>query len=225
MNTHAIILARGGSKSIPKKNIIEFCGKPLIAWTIEHCIFSKYVNKVWVSSDNKDILNISKNYGAEIILRPKIISGDNSSSEEAWLHAIDVIKERFKLDLIVAPQVTSPLREVNDIDNGIKLLKKNNYDSLFSASLVNDLFFWHNTKNGLSSINYNFHNRRRRQDIDEQIIENGSFYLFKPALIKKHNNRLNGKIGYSVMDYWKMFEIDDLEDLRICSALMKEFIL
>lgn len=225
LKTHCIILARGGSKSIPQKNIIEFCGKPLIAWTIEQCLASQHLEKVWVSSDDKDILNISEEYGAELILRPKIISGDTATSESGWLHAIDIIRKKFEFDLILAPQVTSPLRETNDIDNGIKLLRKKKYDSLFSASLVNDLFFWQKTNNGLKSVNYNFHNRKRRQDIEDKIIENGSFYLFRPDLIKKDNNRFSGKIGYSVMDYWKMFEIDSPDDIRICSALMKEFLL
>jgi len=77
----------------------------------------------------------------------------------------------------------------------------------------------------LESINYDYLNRQRRQDIKEKIVENGSFYIFKPEIIQKYNNRLGGKIGYSKMDFWKMFEIDTLEDVRICQALMQEFLL
>ena len=86
MNVVAVILARGGSKGIPKKNIIDFCGKPLIEWTIKHC-FEGGVTSVWVSSDSFEILNISKNCGANTILRPDDLSHDISTSESSWLHA------------------------------------------------------------------------------------------------------------------------------------------
>ena len=85
MNIVAIILARGGSKGLPNKNILDFCGKPLIAWTIENCI-NGGASSVWVSSDSEKILEISKKYGANIIERPNEISGDLASSESAWLH-------------------------------------------------------------------------------------------------------------------------------------------
>ncbi len=225
-NIIAIIPARGGSKGIPNKNIINFCGKPLIAWTIEQCIKAKDVNDVWVSSDDDDILDVAKQYGAKTIKRPQDISGDTATSESTWLHAIDVLQQKnIPLDVILAPQVTSPLRETKDINNAIFKFVEGNYDSMFSASTTDDLFFWEESDTGIDSVNYDYKNRKRRQDIKEQIIENGSFYLFKPEIIKKYNNRLGGKIGYSKMEFWKMFEIDDLEDVKICSALIKEFLL
>ena len=225
VNVHCIILARGGSQGIPKKNIIDFCGKPLIAWTIEQCMSSKHVNKVWVSSDCEEILNVAVKYGAEAIFRPDSISGNTATSESAWLHAIEIIKNEFDVDVVLAPQVTSPLREVADIDNALELFKKEGYDSMFSASMVDDLFFWEKTNSGLSSINYDYKNRKRRQDFNQQIIENGSFYLFKPKVIQQESNRFGGNIGFSEMSFWKMFEIDNLDDLRMCSALMREFLL
>ena len=92
-NIVAIIPARGGSKGILNKNIIDFCGKPLIAWTIEQCLYSKYISDVWVSSDSQEILNVAEKYGAKIISRPNGISGDLASSESAWKHAIETIQE------------------------------------------------------------------------------------------------------------------------------------
>lgn len=222
----AIIPARGGSKGIPNKNIIDFCGKLLIAWTIEHCSQSEYVDEVWVSSDSREILDIASKYGANTIQRPNDISDDLASSESAWIHAIKFIEVNNKIDLVLAPQVTSPLREVQDIDNAFKLFKEGGYDSMFASSIVEGCFFWQeNTKNEIESINYDYLNRQRRQEIKEKIVENGSFYIFKPEIILNNNNRLGGKIGYSKMDFWKMFEIDTLEDLRICRALMQEFLL
>jgi N-acylneuraminate cytidylyltransferase len=226
MNIHCVIPARGGSKGIPRKNIIDFCGKPLLAWTIEQCLEADDVNDVWVSSDNDEILDVAMLYGAKAIKRPIDISGDMATSESAWLHAIDYLKNNnIPLDVVLAPQVTSPLRETIDINNAISKFFKGNYDSMISASMAEDLFFWEESNTGLDSVNYDYKNRKRRQDFKEQIIENGSFYLFKPEVIQNNNNRLGGKIGFSKMEFWKMFEIDNAEDLRMCSALMKEFLI
>jgi len=226
MTVNAIILARGGSKGIPKKNIIDFCGKPLIFWTIDQCLKSKYINNVWVSSESDEILDIATKYGSETIKRPIEISGDFVSSEVAWLHAIDYIKKKQDIDIIVAPQVTSPLRESKDFDKALEQYKKNGFDSMFSSSISEDLFLWQkNALDGLESINYDYINRKRRQDNQLQIIENGSFYIFTSEIIKKYKNRFGGKIGHFQMEFWKMIEIDNIEDLRICNALMKEFLL
>ena len=92
---------------------------------------------------------------------------------------------------MLAPQVTSPLREIRDLDNAIEKFIDSNLDSLFSASISSDLFFWgENHKGLLESISYNYMNRKRRQISSKQIIEYGSFYLFKPDLILTKNNRI-----------------------------------
>jgi CMP-N,N'-diacetyllegionaminic acid synthase len=227
MNTIAIILARGGSKGIPNKNIINFCGKPLIAWTIENCLEGG-ANSVWVSSDSDVILSISTEFGANIIKRPDDISGDFATSESAWLHGLNYVEsiEKNEIDWVLAPQVTSPLRESADINKAIRLASENNYDSFFSCSIAEDLFFWQkNEVEKLDSINYDWRNRKRRQDIPSQYIENGSFYLFKPEVLRNTNNRFGSNIGLVEMEFWKMFEIDSYDDLKMCSALMREFII
>ena len=195
MNNAAVILARGGSKGIPNKNIIDFCGKPLLAWTIEQCRDGG-VDKVYVSSDSDIILEVGEEYGAASIKRPEGISGDTATSESGWLHALDIIEEKTtSLDWILAPQVTSPLRSTYDIRNGLKIAKLGNFDSLFSCSIAEDLFFWEEIAGKLDSVNYDWRNRKRRQDIPKQYIENGSFYLFRPEVLRKNNNRFGGRIG------------------------------
>lgn len=223
----AIIPARGGSKGIPKKNIIPFCGKPLIAWTIEQLRCTDKVHSVWVSSDSEEILEVGREYGAETILRPQGISGDKATSESAWLHGLDFIESKgVNVDVVLAPQVTSPLREVKDIDDGIVEFQKLQCDSMFSCSIAEDFFFWKLSDGGAYvSENYDYKNRKRRQDFPKQFIENGSFYLFKPEILKQQKNRLGGKIGIIEMDFWKMFEIDSMDDLRMCEALMNAFLL
>ena len=221
----AIILARGGSKGIPNKNIIDFCGKPLLAWTIEHCRDGG-VDSVYVSSDSDKILEVGEENGAVSIKRPEEISGDTATSESGWLHALEIIEEKTtNLDWILAPQVTSPLRSTDDIRNGLEIAKSGEFDSLFSCSIAEDLFFWEESSGNLDSVNYDWRNRKRRQDIPKQYIENGSFYLFRPEVLRKNNNRFGGRIGVVEMEFWKMFEIDSMDDLRMCSALMKEFLI
>ena len=227
LNVVAIILARGGSKGIPQKNIVDFCGKPLIVWTIEQVKQAKGISSIWVSSDSEEILSISRCCGTETIYRPDKISGDEATSESGWLHALGFIENKIDcVDLILAPQVTSPLREPIDIERGIHDFQKQNCDSMFSCNLAEDLYFWEKMSDGmLKSVNYDYKNRKRRQDISKQYIENGSFYLFKPEILRKYNNRFGGKIGMTQMEFWKMFEIDSIEDLKMCEALMRMFLL
>jgi CMP-N,N'-diacetyllegionaminic acid synthase len=225
MNNAAVILARGGSKGIPKKNIIDFCGKPLLAWTIEQCRDGGF-DSIYVSSDSDKILEVSEKYGAVSIKRAAEISGDTATSESGWLHALEVIEEQnTNLDWILAPQVTSPLRSPDDIRNGFEIAKSGRFDSLFSCSIAEDLFFWEESDGNLDSVNYDWRDRKRRQEIRKQYIENGSFYLFRPEVLRENNNRFGGRIGVVEMDFWKMFEIDSMDDLRMCSALMKDFII
>lgn len=227
MTTIAIVLARGGSKGIPNKNIVDFCGKPLVVWTIEQLQQADGIHSIWLSSDSEEILAAGRDCGIETIVRPFGISGDTATSESGWLHAIDVIESKVGgTDLVLAPQVTSPLREPIDIERGIHDFQEQGCDSMFSCSVSQDLLFWERTQDStLKSVNFDHLNRRRRQDTPEQYIENGSFYLFKPELLRRYHNRFAGKIGMTRMEHWKMFEVDSMEDLKVCEVLMRAFIL
>ena len=225
-NTVAIILARGGSKGIPKKNIIDFCGKPLLAWSIIQAINVKEISKVWVSSDNDEFLKIARKYGAGTIKRPKHIATSTSSPVLGWLHAIQHIEKIGKnVDGVVALQPTSPVRESLDISKGIKKFYRSKYDSIFSASEIGDFFIWQKINGRYKSVNYNYHHRPRRQEFPKQYVENGSFYIFKPQIIKKIKNQLGGKIGITTMEFWKIFEIDSVEDKIFCELIMKNYLL
>lgn len=227
MKAVAVLLARGGSKGIPRKNLIDFCGKPLLIWSLEQCFAAKGIDSVWVSSDNAEILEVARAYGANIIERPEELSGDAAMSESGWLHAVDVIERQLgTVDLVVAPQVTSPLREPADLERGLELFATGQYDSIFSCSVAEDLYFWQRTPEGnLESVNYDWRNRKRRQDHTAQYIENGAFYLFTPQVLRHFNNRFGERIGMVEMEFWKAFEIDSAETLRLCAALMREFLL
>ena len=220
-NVHAILLARKNSKSVKRKNIRLFNGKPLIYWTLNHCLKSKYISNIWVSSDSQEILNYSAKFGAKKILRPKKLASHKASSESGWLHAINIIKKTYDIDkipLILAPQITSPVRKDNDFDLAIKKMFNEKLDSLFSGTLIEDFFIWKN-KTKLKA-HYQMNKRPRRQEITPNILENGSFYIFSKKNFIKKKIRLFGKIGNFVQSKLKSFQIDTHEDLLIVNTLM-----
>jgi CMP-N,N'-diacetyllegionaminic acid synthase len=218
----AIIPARGGSKGIPRKNLINFCGKPLLAWSIMQALEATEIDSVWVSSDDEEILEVAELYGARTISRPMVISDDTATSESAWQHALEVIESNgLSINLVVAMQATSPIRESLDLDQGIRLLRGQNYDSVLSVAEVEDFFTWRVISDGTAqSVNYDYRYRKRRQQIEKSYLENGSFYIFRPDLLKIYSNRLGGRIGLFPMEKYKMFQIDNPDDLRLCAAIM-----
>lgn len=222
MKVLALIPARGGSKGLPGKNIKEMLGKPLIAYTIEQAKQSATISKVCVSTDDKEIAKIAEMYGAEVLWRPAEISGDTASSESALLHALDALKSEqdYEPDLVCFLQCTSPLRKPDDIDNAVKKLLSEGSDSLLTVS-PSHRFLWRNGPNGAEAINYNFKHRPRRQDMESQYVENGSFYLFRPTIIKDERNRLGGKITLYVMDEAASHEIDSHLDFAIVEVFLR----
>lgn len=216
MTTICIILARGGSKGLPGKNIHSFAGKPLLAHTIEAAQNSEYIENVFVSSDDAAILDVVKKCGAIGIKRPAELATDTSTSEEALAHAIESAPYA---STIVFLQPTSPLRTTRDIDRCIETKELGDYDSVFSAVKAEDVMMWRASEGLLEPISYDSDNRARRQDMKENIIENGSVYVFKRDTLEKYKNRIGGKVGYCLMDKWKVHEIDDIDDLKLCEYL------
>ena len=150
MKIHAVIPARGGSKGIPRKNLKDFCGKPLIAWSILQAKRAQGVNSVWVTSDDNEILAEAEKWGGRAILRPPELSGDKATSESAWIHAIDTIEaETGPCSAVVGMQCTSPLRETGDLDNGLMLFKEQSLDSIFSGALMGDFYIWQKNQAGV----------------------------------------------------------------------------
>jgi CMP-N,N'-diacetyllegionaminic acid synthase len=227
MTNVAVILARGGSKGIPKKNLSDFCGKPLISWTIEQALSTRALDSVWVSSDDQEILRLSRKYNVGEIKRPKNLSNDNASSEVGWLHALDFLDDQgVPVTSLVAPQCTSPVRSNSDFEGALSKFFKDDLDSLFSATKIPDFNLWRTSKNGqLESFTYDYQQRGRRQEKPDQYLENGSFWIFRPEVIRTHKNRLGGKMGIWLMDFWKSFQIDEPEDIAFCEILMQHYLL
>jgi len=222
MNVLCIIPARGGSKSIPRKNIIHLAGKPLIAWSIEAALAATSISRVIVTTDDKEIAYIAKIWGAETMLRPPELANDTASSESALLHVIETLKqeENYEADLIVFLQATSPYRSTTDIDDSVKLLQTG-YDSVFSAYSQHFIGRWKIDKNGYACpLNFDPTNRPRRQDLADEYIENGSIYVFKPDILQSTGSRMGGRIGIYIMAEERSWQIDKPEDLKFLEKLM-----
>lgn len=218
----AVILARGGSKGIPRKNLVDFAGAPLLSWTIRQCSAGG-IEDIHVSSDDEAILEVAEAEGAGTIQRPSDLSGDTASSESGWLHALDVLEAHAPVDWLFAPQVTSPLRRAEDVRRGIELAGSDLFDSIFSSSPAGDLMLWQETAEGLAGVNHDPTRRLRRQDVPPQHVENGSFYVIRPSALRTSGSRFSGRIGHVPMAAWQTMEIDDHEDLLACEALFDTF--
>jgi YrbI family 3-deoxy-D-manno-octulosonate 8-phosphate phosphatase len=218
----AIIPARGGSKGVPGKNIKPLAGIPLLAHTIIHARNSSSVNRIVVSTDDEKIAETAGKWDAEVIVRPQEISGDTASSESALVHVLETLKERdnYVPDLIVFLQATSAIRSENDIENALKKLEEEKADSLLSVSPMHG-FLWRDDGKGFSSFSYDHKNRPRRQDAPKDLIENGSFYIFKPEILLETGNRLGGKITYYEQGLFESFQIDETQDFELVEALLQ----
>ena len=223
----AIIPARGGSKGIKDKNLIDLCGKPLLAWSIEQARACPEVSEVFVTSDSERILDVARRHGAQPIVRPAALATDTASSEDALLHAIDEIeRDKGAIDLVVFLQATSPLRKPGDITAAITAVRSQNADSHFSSVKMDDVCLWR-AGNGkpIDSVTYDYRNRGRRQDRQPYLLENGSIYVFTPEVLRRERNRLGGTIAVSAMEAWQAFEIDSIEDLPLCEYYMQRHLL
>ena len=220
-NIIVIIPARGGSKGIPKKNIINFLDKPLITHSIQYAKDSSCINNIYVSTNDKNIAKISLDNGAKIINRPNNLSNDTATTESAILHALDNIDT--KPDIIVLLQPTSPLRPQNSLDKAIEHFLSGQYDSLLSISPTHR-FFW-KTEQKKAIPRYDFKNRPRRQDIkkeDINYVENGSLYISTYDNLITNKNRLGGNIGFIIFDEEYSYEIDTYTDLKILESIAKD---
>ena len=212
MKIVSVILARGGSKGIPKKNIIPLNGKPLISYTIESSIKSN-IEQTWVSTDCEEIKKVSKTFGVNVIDRPSKISGDKSKSEEALL---DFAKQ-IDFDVVVFIQPTSPLLKSTDINEALEIMKNKKLDSIFSVYKEHWIPRWTLEE---KPHNWNINNRPMRQDIPEQYVENGAFYITTKKSLLESKLRYSGNIGVYKMPMSRSFQVDTQDDLNLIEKLL-----
>lgn len=208
----SLITARGGSKSVPKKNIIMLKGKPLIAYSILASINS-YSEETWVSTDNENIKKISIEWGANVIDRPKKFATDTIMNEPSLLQ----FAQEVNFDWLIFIQPTSPFIRPKYINQGIEMIKSEKYDSVFTATKKHWTPNW--TKD-VEPIGWNIKNRPRRQDIDEYFEENGMFYITSKKKLLETKLRYSGKIGIVKIPSYDSLQIDSKEDLKFVERIL-----
>jgi len=217
----AIIPARGGSKRLPRKNVLDLNGKPLIAYTIEAGVKSSYINKVLVSSDDSEILEISKQYGAETIIRPDELASDTATTFDAIKHSI---KNSKHYDYVVLLQPTSPLRDSKQIDEAIELLIEKDADAIVSVCEVDHSPLWSNTIEETLSMQSFLKEEvlnKRSQDLETYYRLNGAIYICKiDKLLEEESFFLKENIFAYVMDRESSIDIDEEFDFRIAEVLI-----
>jgi YrbI family 3-deoxy-D-manno-octulosonate 8-phosphate phosphatase len=210
----ALIPLRGGSKSIPLKNIKCIAGKPLCLWVLEAVSHSKLVDNIYVSTNSNEITNVVSKSGlpVKILKRDPMLATDTASTESVMLDFMD----KVNFNILITLQATSPLTTTEDIDSAIKYFLENNYDSLVSGVRVKK-FFWSDDN---KPVNYNPAKRPRRQEFNGWIMENGAFYLTKRDILENQKCRLGGKIGTYEMSAETSFEIDEPDDWNIVENIL-----
>ncbi|MBW6481320.1 MAG: acylneuraminate cytidylyltransferase family protein [Bacteroidales bacterium] len=222
----AIIPARGGSKGLPGKNILPFCGKPLIAWTIEAALACKSLDRVIVSTDSEEIADTARTYGAEVPgLRPRELALDNSSAIDVYIYLWKKLTGKAKSDPVpfVVLQPTSPLRTTEDINTAVKLFHEKKADSVISVSEATHPPVWAKKIDEKGVLRNYFETSQslfNRQQIPVAYMPNGAVFILKNALVAKNRNYYSDKTYPYHMPYERSLDIDNIWDFRIAEYIM-----
>ena len=216
----AIIPARGGSKRLPRKNLLDLCGKPLIAWSIEAALKSKYISKVIVSSDDEEILNIAKEYKADFIKRPDELASDTATTFDALKHTLGNVG---KYDYVVLLQPTSPLRSEKHIDEAIELLEEKSADAIISVCEMEHSPLWCNILDenlDMSNFLRDEVLNKRSQDLPKYYRLNGAIYICKTEeLLENKGFFIRENIFAFKMNKENSIDIDEEIDFIIAGEI------
>lgn len=221
----ALIPARGGSRGLPGKNMRPFCGKPLIAWSIEQALASNYIDKVIVSTDSAKIALIARRYGAEVpFMRPKALATDSAKSIDVIMHALNWLEkyDNQKYDLLMLLQPTSPLRTTGDINEALKLFAGKKAEAVVSICEAEHNPLWANTlpKNMRMKgfLNHRIINKNR-QELPEFYRLNGAIYLAYPEYLKRRKSFFGDSTYAYIMPKENSVDIDNELDFKLAELL------
>lgn len=223
MKTVAFIPVRGGSKSIPGKNILPFNGKPLLYWTAKAAQDCPEIAEIIIATDSQDIANTAKSLGLSkirIYHRSAENAHDKASTESVMLEYLQIANLQLK-DRFILIQATNPFLLSDHLNDGIHLLNQQAQGSIISCATFKR-FLWN--RDG-SPMNYDFMNRPRRQDFDGAMLENGAFYINSVGNILQTKNRLTHPISIVEMPEYSAVEIDEPEDWMIAEKIHRKQIL
>lgn len=221
MKALAIIPARGGSKGLPRKNILPLAGKPLIAHTIAAARGAALVARIVVSTDDDEIAAVAQAYGAEVVRRPDDLASDFARSEDALLHVLDTLEESegYRPDAIAFLQCTSPLTTPGDIDGTLARLAEGADSAL--AVIPFHYFLWRDSaSDGAEGVNHDKSRRLMRQERDPEFLETGSVYAMKVDGFRRAGYRFFGRIAMHPIPTEHWLEIDEPADFRIAQDRM-----
>ena len=225
MNYVVLICARGGSKGLKNKNLLDFDGKPLIAHTISNAINSSLFEDVVVSTDSQEIAKVAREYGANVpFIRPKNLATDNSSELLSWKHAINEYDNSSHL--FVSLPCTSPLRIYKEVSNMIELYKNKKYDLVLGITKSNHSpdfnMVYKDSNNTLEIMNNQKSKIERRQDSNQCFLVTTYAYITSIDYIKNTKNIFNGKIGGYEVSKSQSIDIDDIHDFNYALYLHME---
>lgn len=224
----ALIPARGGSKSIPHKNLILLAGKPLIAWSIDPALKSAGVDRVIVSTEDAEIAEIAARFGAEIpFMRPASLARDDTPGIDPVLHAVNWLSENenYKPDYILLLQPTSPLRVVEDIDSALQLAQNSRADAVVSVCKVSQHPYWmktidaHGFIEDFIKLDAAVHSR---QNLPAVYALNGAIYLVKRDVLLKEGTLFPEKTAAYIMPQERSIDIDEPLDIKLAEKLLQE---
>ncbi|MDR2927010.1 MAG: acylneuraminate cytidylyltransferase [Cytophagaceae bacterium] len=223
MGVIAFIPVRGGSKSIPLKNIRPFCGKPLVYWNLKALEDTDGIDRIIVSTDSEAIEQTVDGFGlskVRLFKRSPESATDTASTESAMLDFITRSGNTLSdNDLFMLVQATSPLTASKHFAEAIVKYRLHKYDSMLTCVRCKR-FFWN--ADGTSK-NYDFSNRPRRQEFDGEMMENGAFYISTVGNIVASGNRLSGKIGIYEMPEYTSVEIDEENDWLVAEKIFRKY--
>ena len=216
MKIVSLTLARGGSKGVPRKNLVDVCGNPLLYYVINAAKNSKYINDVWVSTEDQEIKNYALSINAKVSDRDPKLATDSAKCE----HVLINFANSVDFDILVFIQTTSPLVLSEDIDKGIDLVMSGKYDSVLSTSVETWVPRWYDSDKGIKPLDWDPNNRPRRQQMPELLIENGAFYITRRENLLNSKLRYSGKIGNVSLPLKRSFQIDTYEELDLIKTLI-----
>jgi len=224
MKIVSIIPARGASKGIPKKNIKELAGKPLIAWTIEQAKKSKYISDVYVSTEDEEIAKIALKYNAEVIKRPDKLALDSTPTEDVVFDIIEYMKvnQNYIPETIVLLQPTSPFRTRDDIDNAIENFRNSKCESLISVTEYDHSPYWSfKIKGGFLKSIFGGKKFLRSQELPKLFRPNGAIFIIKTNTFFKYRSFYTKLMTPFIMSYESSIDIDDEFDFLLSEFIIK----
>ena len=212
MEIVSVIPARGGSKGIKKKNLIDLKGQPLLSYSVNASLSSK-VNKTYVCTDDNEIRDEAVKLGSKVLMRPSYLADDIIMPDSTLVY----FASKIKFDVLVFIQPTSPLIKKEYIDEGIHMIKEGYYDSVFTVHEEHWLPRWDDK---IKPLDWTVDNRPRRQDMPRNFIENGMMYITKRETLLKTQLRYGGTMGFLKIPLKQSFQVDSSEDLDLIRKLI-----